>query len=308
MAIVTLNTGLPTGAYTYYWEFGDGQTSTDEVPTHEYVYAGTYNLRVTITNVMGDTVVETTVIIDDPHGVDLPVAIFTADVQKGPAPLSVIFTDASTGDISGWEWYVDDALQASTQAFNHTFTTDGTYTVKLKVAGSGDSIAEMVVAVASTASWPPIITALSATKTTSITKTLTTTFSATIDGTPTEYLWDFGDGYTSDAASPGHQYSGSGTYTVSLTVTNEHGSTTSTMQVKVLYVSGMHRPEGDAYVGNVPIFFYVVDEVNHKILIYKSETEFLGEFGSQGVGNGQFLSPTGLAVSGGTNLLDRIEI
>jgi len=43
---------------------------------------------------------------------------------------------------------------------------------------------------------------------------------------PTEWLWDFGDGDTGTEQNPAHQYTQSGTYTVSLTATNEHGSNT----------------------------------------------------------------------------------
>ena len=43
---------------------------------------------------------------------------------------------------------------------------------------------------------------------------------------PNEWLWDFGDGNTSTVKNPAHQYEQNGSYTVSLTVTNEYGSNT----------------------------------------------------------------------------------
>ncbi|MDO7845624.1 PKD domain-containing protein [Hymenobacter sp. M29] len=51
------------------------------------------------------------------------------------------------------------------------------------------------------------------------------------DGTqnaPTSWLWNFGDGTTSTAQNPSHQYTAAGTYTVSLTATNSNGSATTT--------------------------------------------------------------------------------
>ena len=45
---------------------------------------------------------------------------------------------------------------------------------------------------------------------------------------PTSWSWDFGDGNTSTAQNPAHTYSAAGTYTVSLTATNEYGSDTET--------------------------------------------------------------------------------
>ncbi|MBF9140706.1 GEVED domain-containing protein [Hymenobacter properus] len=45
---------------------------------------------------------------------------------------------------------------------------------------------------------------------------------------PTSWLWNFGDGQTSTAQNPSHQYTTAGTFTVSLTATNNNGSATTT--------------------------------------------------------------------------------
>ncbi|MCG2722061.1 MAG: S8 family serine peptidase [Thermodesulfovibrionales bacterium] len=47
-------------------------------------------------------------------------------------------------------------------------------------------------------------------------------------GSPTVWLWDFGDGGASNLQNPSHEYNAAGTYTVSLTVTNANGSDTET--------------------------------------------------------------------------------
>jgi PKD repeat protein len=52
-------------------------------------------------------------------------------------------------------------------------------------------------------------------------------------GLPLSYLWEFGDGTTSIAASPTKVYSTSGTYSVKLTATNSKGSSSKTVQVTV---------------------------------------------------------------------------
>ena len=51
-----------------------------------------------------------------------------------------------------------------------------------------------------------------------------------MDGTIVSWAWDFGDGNTSTAQHPSHSYAVPGTYTVSLTVTDDLGATGSTSQ------------------------------------------------------------------------------
>ena len=70
---------------------------------------------------------------------DPPVAGFTADPNTGPAPLTVQFTDTSTGVIDSWSWNFGDGNNSMAQSPSHTFTDPGTYTVTLTVANSGGS-------------------------------------------------------------------------------------------------------------------------------------------------------------------------
>ncbi len=69
----------------------------------------------------------------------------------------------------------------------------------------------------------PVITAMTATPSTGTQDVTSIAFSATITGTPTTYLWDFGDGNTANTATPSHTYADAGTYDVTLTVTNAGG-------------------------------------------------------------------------------------
>ncbi|MDG6249748.1 PKD domain-containing protein [Methanocalculus sp.] len=70
---------------------------------------------------------------------DPPVAGFTADPYSGTAPLTVQFSDTSTGVIDSWSWDFGDGNNETVQSPSHTFADPGTYTVKLTVANSGGS-------------------------------------------------------------------------------------------------------------------------------------------------------------------------
>jgi len=85
--------------------------------------------------------------ISDPGGPGVPViyeipeAGFSAAPLTGEAPLTVAFTDISTGDIDTWSWdfdndgYEDSALQNPSYVYN----SEGIYTVSLTVSGLGGS-------------------------------------------------------------------------------------------------------------------------------------------------------------------------
>ena len=64
-----------------------------------------------------------------------PVANFTASPLSGTEPLSVTFTDTSTGSPYGFQWDFtnDGSVDSTAQNPTHTYTTNGTYSVKLTV-------------------------------------------------------------------------------------------------------------------------------------------------------------------------------
>ncbi|KLK88177.1 hypothetical protein SZ63_03765 [Methanoculleus sediminis] len=91
---------------SWYWDFGDGGTSTDRNPVHVYSSAGTYTVSLTATNADGsDTETRSGYITVTPPP---PEAAFSGTLTSGTAPLTVSFTDASTGGPTGWAWFFGD--------------------------------------------------------------------------------------------------------------------------------------------------------------------------------------------------------
>ncbi|GAA1264483.1 hypothetical protein GCM10009589_16480 [Arthrobacter pascens] len=68
-----------------------------------------------------------------------PVASFSANPTSGTAPLTVAFTDASTGDPTSWAWEFGDGETATAQNPSHTYTAAGTYTATLTAANEAGS-------------------------------------------------------------------------------------------------------------------------------------------------------------------------
>lgn len=121
------------GASQWYWEFGDGQTSTAQHPSHTYVAFGAFHVRLTVTGTGGPVTAQKSNYINvtavAPH------AAFTADVTSGYKPLTVHFADQSTGDVTGWSWSFGDGATSTAQNPTHAYTQQGTFTVTLTVSG-----------------------------------------------------------------------------------------------------------------------------------------------------------------------------
>ncbi|MEN6342837.1 MAG: PKD domain-containing protein [Methanospirillum sp.] len=74
-----------------------------------------------------------------------PSVSFIADPPSGPAPLTVRFTDTSSGDfITQRAWTFGDGASSTDQHPTHTYAEPGTYTVNLTVANLGAGSASAV--------------------------------------------------------------------------------------------------------------------------------------------------------------------
>jgi len=125
----------------------------------------------------------------------------------------------SDGSIVGYDWTFGDGATATGSTTNHTYDASGTYTVTLTVTDDGGATGSdsQSVTVDDGIDNPPV-----ASFTFSCTDlTCDFTDTSTDDGTISAWSWDFGDSTTSTAQNPSHTYAAGGTYTVTLTVTDD---------------------------------------------------------------------------------------
>jgi len=137
--------GVPTGNYTYFWDFGDGTSSTATTPTHNYA-AGNYTVSLTVTNAIGCDSTYTRVNYIKVQ--DYPIANFTANPTFSTCyPTNVVFTDSSiVQNAATWTWNFGDSpnfvILTNTTAQN-LYTQPGVYDVTLIVTttfGCADTI------------------------------------------------------------------------------------------------------------------------------------------------------------------------
>jgi kumamolisin len=218
----TTNDSSTTG---WAWDFGDSGTSTAKSPTHVYSNVGSYTVSLTTIGTSTNTLTKTNYITVTAPIVK-PVASFTTNVQTGEKPLTVNFTDTSTGGPTSWLWSFGDRTTSTLQNPSHTYKTAGSYNVSLKVTNNdGYNIINHNGYIRVTN--PPVkpVANFRADFTTGKAP-FSVNFKDISSNNPTSWLWNFGDGETSTLKTPTHTYSKIGSYTVSLTASNSAGSST----------------------------------------------------------------------------------
>jgi PKD repeat protein len=151
-----------------------------------------------------------------------PVADFSGNPTGGNAPLTVAFTDLSTGSPTSWSWTFGDSGSSAAQNPSHTYNSAAQYTVSLTVTNAyGQDSETKPNYITVTSGQPPVAQFVG--NPTSGSAPLNVAFSDQSSGSPTSWSWTFGDGGSAAAQHPSHTYNSEGQYTVSLTATNQYG-------------------------------------------------------------------------------------
>ncbi|AGB02186.1 PKD domain-containing protein [Methanoregula formicica] len=233
-----VDTSLGSKPMTWEWDFGDGVTSTEQNPSHTYLRRGTYTVKLTVKNAYGTS----TAIKTDYISVGMPPkAAFVGSPTSGGAPMTVAFTDQSTGQVNKWTWDFGDGQGSNEQNPVHTYWAAGNYNVILTVSnefGISDAMRNEYITVSGdlAAKFDAFPSSGKA--------PLATRFTDRSTGSPTAWSWDFGDGMTSNQQHPSHTFMTAGSYNVKLTITRgtETASTT-----QIINVGGV--PDAD-FVGS----------------------------------------------------------
>ena len=214
---VTLTNTTNTGPWTYLWDFGDGSTSTDPaVASHTYSVSGNYTITLTVTTgVCSKNQAQQITILAIP-----PVVDFAFAPDSGCEPLKVQFTNLTQfADPSTYHWDFGDG--ATSQAINpsHTYFNVGKYSVSLSASNvtgqtvinaKQDVINVFPKPIADFKVTPPLIYIPGG-----------ILYTANLSVNATAFYWDFGDGETSADFRPEHMYKKDGTFTITLSASNE---------------------------------------------------------------------------------------
>jgi YVTN family beta-propeller protein len=217
------NTSTGVGL-SYQWDFGDGSPIvTDTDPTHVFTNTGTLpitrTVTLTATGTCGTEVATGTVTVN-PAAVagftPVGITICTSD--------PVTFTNTSTGVGLSYEWDFGDGFTSTATSPTHVFTNTGTLPIIRTVTLTATGTCSTDVATDTVTVNPLPDANFGRDPIGSVCVSRTITFTDTSGGSPTSWLWSFGDGITSTQQHPTHTFTSAGSYTVWLTTTNTCGS------------------------------------------------------------------------------------
>jgi gliding motility-associated-like protein len=206
-----------SGGSVYHWDFGDGFTTSGLSATHSYANTGSYIIQLIADDTLcstADTLMQTVTF--------LPPPIVFADASgdtSGCEPMTVTL-NSSGSQGSNHFWDFRDGTNTDTSYHpTHTFTQAGNYQVMFIVndpsSCNGADTAFVNIQVADV---PPLDAAFNMVSTTACDSFFASMNFNGVGGT--FYNWDFGDGTSASGLSTSHTFPGTGTYLVTLTVSD----------------------------------------------------------------------------------------
>ena len=240
----------------YYWDFRDGSSSELKSPEHTYIQPGTFAVQL-FEGVGGSLVGELVISVYPKPEIDI-----VGDPLGGCAPLQVQFEGNVQADpgisIVSYKWAFGDGLASTAQNPLHTYVNQGTFSVSLQIETDPaqcrvTELVENYITVESVSSFFRLDqnAACDAPASFQITQLVP-------EEPGNTYFWDFGNGETSDVHNPGPIiFEEEGTFTITLTVTNEAGCSREFQRVVTI-----GRPQLDIFVPDTVCLGYKADFVD----------------------------------------------
>jgi PKD repeat protein len=229
--------------YYYYWSFGDGNSSTQSYPIHQYATQGTYLACLTVIDSSTNCFISHCDSVSNlpPAGC---MAGFSYQVANGTSFFNGF--NSGLGSVSSYAWIFGDGTTGTGQSPQHTYANPGTYNVCLIITtfnGCVDSVCNTIQVPTST-NCNAVINYQASNNTGYF-------FGSVTGGTATSYAWYFSDGTTASGQNVTHTFPASGNYIACLFITTSNGCTDSTcMQVFIPGPNGSCQPYF-TYNGNV---------------------------------------------------------
>lgn len=241
---------VPDGIASYFWDFGNGNNSTDALPAEVYPNTGTYPVKLIITT--RDGCVDSTTIADAVKTGTPPLVNFGASPRIVCPGTGVQFTDSSF-PADRWLWDFGEGGTSVTQNPIHSFVDTIPRSTKLIAWNNGckDSLIKpaFIKVLPGAARFRPVYNCNNK-------KEVYFKDSSIL---PQSWFWNFGDGTTSTLQNPTHEFPAYQSYTVSLTTTNDTCSNTRRISVNLINEIPDFIASASAVCKNQPVSFYLAN-------------------------------------------------
>lgn len=249
--------------HSYHWNFGDGQTAVGRDVSHAYQATGLYLVTLTVVDDCGASSQDTltvSITAPDPCAANVaPVANAGPDLHAmlgSPVVFDGSGSSDADGTVEGYWWVFGDGQSTGWQSSPTTsyfYALAGSYAAQLYVrdncgaVSSADTTNVTIQADPCANNLPPTAILMVSHSNATVGQGIGffSLFSLDPDGVIVNHHWSFGDGNVGSGSVVVYAYAASGTYQVTLTVTDNCGATSS--RSAVVTVSG-----GNPCAGNVP--------------------------------------------------------
>ncbi len=212
------NTSTGTGSLSYFWNFGDGGTSTNKNPTHTFGALGSYDITLIVTDANGctDTLTKKKAVIIQNFNTAMSVDKHHACLV--PQQDTFFFSDLSSPNLTSSHWNFGDGFTSNKKSPIHSYQVPGMYIVQLVTSNPGcsDTLWDTVYVQQIQAAFYP-----------------DSSYTCDLPGivycidsslNAASWYWDFGDTTASSSLSnPVHSFMQSGIYLVKQIVTSQYG-------------------------------------------------------------------------------------
>ena len=198
----------------WFWDFGDGNTSYEQNPQHTYVTPGIYSVVLTVLNSIGSDMKEITDYIT--IGETPQISLMMEEESAPGASDGVVSVNVTANFEYTLIWNTDEVTESIVGL------SAGLYCVTVSNAFSSCQTSDCIELTTAQLNLEPVADII--VSNVAGCEPLNVQFTDNSTNEPNNWLWDFGDGNTSEEQNPIHVYNIHGTYSVSLSVSNEFGN------------------------------------------------------------------------------------
>ncbi len=206
------------------WEFGDGDYTTEQNPSHEFSEPGFYDVRLAVidTNDCQDILIQTLPYFPVP-----PLIVLAPDNFTGCQPATIFFNNLSDPIDESYaiRWYFGDGHTSDQVSPSHTYESAGIFSVDVEITSPSGCVVDTTYEELITIESSPVAGFSFSPEETTVSQPEITFSDESIDAA--SIFWTFGDGHFSSIRNPIHTYNDTGYLAITQTVTHLNGCTDS---------------------------------------------------------------------------------